>query len=536
MNVWLNLNFRYVLRESNELNASHDWFCFECDVLVDKRSKQYHKCKDCWRVFHSKCLRRLTLFEHNFEYLQCLYCKRLGEEKDGFIGLKRVDNKRLNTLIKYLLIFLRNQMKESYNLFTIDYGIKESMIVFKKMDLKVMEDKTKSNSYKSLMEFENDFFIFMHNLYITTYDFESIAKKFADLKEYFKKEIIELRICVDCYERSNDKEFQMSNKDWFCEPCDPPHKLLFAKIKGFPYWPAKLIKDNANGKYIVRFFDKGCTKIDVKANETHPIEDFINKDCVRKNNKLKAPMKMLDKYLSNLNNNSSPKQTPVITAQQIADNIIEQITNTSVERTPHNIQHIEDCIEEVVNEAYNKNERKSPRILSKRKLNYKQTLSKNKSFTVIKSRSNSSDSSVNCVPLLATDLPQLSSVKKIKLQTNKKLNVSQNNDEVIDKNISNQTLIQTQNASQNESMNVCEQTNVETSREAMNEANEETVVTERPLNGIDGDLSSGNSGTDSMANSMLTESRVSNNANQAQNQNISELQINTIVTQTPNSN
>jgi hypothetical protein len=451
----------------------------------------------------------------------------LSEEKDGFIGLQRVDNQRLNTLIKYLLIFLRNQLKESYNSFTIDYGIKESMIVFKKMDLKVMEDKTKSNSYKSLMEFENDFFIFMHNLYIMTYDFGAIANKFADLKEYFKKEIIELRICVDCYERLNDKELQMLNKDWFCEPCDPPHKLLFAKIKGFPYWPAKLIKDDGNGKYIVRFFDKGYTKIDVKANETHPIEEFIEKDCVRKNNKLKAPMKMLDKYLTKLNNNLSSKQTPVIT-----DNIIEQMTHTSVERTPHNIQHIENCIEEVVN---NKNERKSPRILGKRKLNYKQTLSRNKSFTVIKS-SNSSDSSVNCVPLLATDLPQLSSVKKIKLQNNKKLNISQNNDEVIDKNISNQTLIQTQNAPQNESMNISEQTNVEASRKAMNEANEKTVVTERPLNGIDGDLSSGNSGTDSMANSMSTESIVSNDANGAQNQNLSELQNNTNVNQRPNSN
>jgi hypothetical protein len=360
-----------------------------------------------------------------------------------------------------------------------------------------------------------------------TYDFGAIANKFADLKEYFKKEIIELRICVDCYERLNDKELQMSNKDWFCEPCDPPHKLLFAKIKGFPYWPAKLIKDDGNGKYIVRFFDKGYTKIDVKANETHPIEEFIEKDCVRKNNKLKAPMKMLDKYLTKLNNNLSSKQTPVIT-----DNIIEQMTHTSVERTPHNIQHIENCIEEVVN---NKNERKSPRILGKRKLNYKQTLSRNKSFTVIKS-SNSSDSSVNCVPLLATDLPQLSSVKKIKLQNNKKLNISQNNDEVIDKNISNQTLIQTQNALQNESMNISEQTNVEASRKAMNEANEKTVVTERPLNGIDGDLSSGNSGTDSMANSMSTESIVSNDANGAQNQNLSELQNNTNVNQRPNSN
>jgi hypothetical protein len=46
----------------------------------------------------------------------------------------------------------------------------------------------------------------------------------------------EMRQCRDCYRRSNEK----TSKNWFCEPCDPPHLLVYAKQKGYPFWPAKV--------------------------------------------------------------------------------------------------------------------------------------------------------------------------------------------------------------------------------------------------------------------------------------------------------
>lgn len=49
-------------------------------------------------------------------------------------------------------------------------------------------------------------------------------------------ELNEINICADCYKRSNAQE----EKDWFCQPCDPPHELVYAKAKGYPFWPAKV--------------------------------------------------------------------------------------------------------------------------------------------------------------------------------------------------------------------------------------------------------------------------------------------------------
>jgi len=59
----------------------------------------------------------------------------------------------------------------------------------------------------------------------------------------------EIRRCADCYRISNEK----SEKMWFCIPCNPPHQLVYAKQKGYPYWPAKVMQVNGN-VYDVRFF------------------------------------------------------------------------------------------------------------------------------------------------------------------------------------------------------------------------------------------------------------------------------------------
>ncbi len=47
------------------------------------------------------------------------------------------------------------------------------------------------------------------------------------------QEILE---CWLCYKHSNDKTL----RNWFIKPCKPPHELVYARQKGYPYWPAKV--------------------------------------------------------------------------------------------------------------------------------------------------------------------------------------------------------------------------------------------------------------------------------------------------------
>lgn len=58
----------------------------------------------------------------------------------------------------------------------------------------------------------------------------------------------EIENCASCYLNANTK------KDWFVEVCPKPHLLVWAKLKGFPYWPAKVMSTNPQGMVDVRFF------------------------------------------------------------------------------------------------------------------------------------------------------------------------------------------------------------------------------------------------------------------------------------------
>ena len=108
-----------------------------------------------------------------------------------------------------------------------------------------------------------------------------------DCVEY---ELNEIKICRDCYRRSNEQQ----EEDWFCQPCDPPHGLVFAKAKGYPYWPAKVVPlikikiykySNAfifqvlrtqESVYDVRFFGANHDRASLRVEHIAPITSCTN--------------------------------------------------------------------------------------------------------------------------------------------------------------------------------------------------------------------------------------------------------------------
>lgn len=68
-----------------------------------------------------------------------------------------------------------------------------------------------------------------------------------------RQEISEIETCPDCF--AHGRNIPRPLTDWFIEPCRRPHAIVWAKLKGFPFWPAKaLSRVNANGLVDVRFF------------------------------------------------------------------------------------------------------------------------------------------------------------------------------------------------------------------------------------------------------------------------------------------
>lgn len=65
-----------------------------------------------------------------------------------------------------------------------------------------------------------------------------------------RQEANEIDTCAECYLNAN------SSDEWFVKVCTHPHLLLWAKLKGFPYWPAKAMGFGPNAVVNVRFFGK----------------------------------------------------------------------------------------------------------------------------------------------------------------------------------------------------------------------------------------------------------------------------------------
>lgn len=70
----------------------------------------------------------------------------------------------------------------------------------------------------------------------------------SELIPFVDEEIASIMQCNQCYNNA-----YVSPKNSFVMPCDSPHQIIWAKMEGFNFWPAKAM--SANQEMIhVRFF------------------------------------------------------------------------------------------------------------------------------------------------------------------------------------------------------------------------------------------------------------------------------------------
>ncbi|CAB1317575.1 unnamed protein product [Coregonus sp. 'balchen'] len=77
---------------------------------------------------------------------------------------------------------------------------------------------------------------------------EGKYKSFDEFKADAQLILNELMLCKNCFYLSNARP-----DNWFCYPCTPNHEVVWAKMKGFGYWPAKILQREDN-QVDVRFF------------------------------------------------------------------------------------------------------------------------------------------------------------------------------------------------------------------------------------------------------------------------------------------
>ncbi|XP_077101122.1 zinc finger MYND domain-containing protein 11 isoform X2 [Siphateles boraxobius] len=222
--------------ESKDWEAeSHDWYCFECHLPGDVM-----ECDGCFRVYHLRCLSEDHRPRDSTSHWQCGICR--GSKR------KNLNKQEMMTYLKFIL----GRMKErAVDLHKKGKETKQPVyrrLIHTPLDVENIQENISEGKYKSFEDFRADAQLIVHNtaiLHGVNSDQTEIARL---LYNDTCHELNELMLCRHCFYLSNARP-----DNWFCFPCSPNHELVWARMKGFGYWPAKVMQREGN-QVDVRFF------------------------------------------------------------------------------------------------------------------------------------------------------------------------------------------------------------------------------------------------------------------------------------------
>ncbi|XP_037578664.1 protein kinase C-binding protein 1-like isoform X3 [Dermacentor silvarum] len=220
-----------------------DRFCWICH-----REPSTLWCDTCPRSYHASCV---NLKVKSLTEWVCPECVRVMaaenvDTRSPSLSLLTVDE--FCSLLQFAIqrlkqhtheAFLKPVCTKTYTSYT-DY-------VSHPFDLSILEKNVRWKHYGCTEAFLSDARWIYHNCIIFNGYNHKLSMSAKVLMKVCKQEMEDIEVCPDCYKNANTQE------SWFTEPCRRPHLLVWAKLKGFPYWPAKAMRLQ-DGNIDARFF------------------------------------------------------------------------------------------------------------------------------------------------------------------------------------------------------------------------------------------------------------------------------------------
>ncbi|XP_055301652.1 uncharacterized protein LOC129568114 [Sitodiplosis mosellana] len=222
-----------------------DAFCWSCH-----RDEPELFCSECVRSFHISpaCSRAKKMNAEAMGIWRCPDCIELEKDVDQMQS-SGMQLTRLNELLKCVADLLQADEYLAVRFLDVLYYDTKGK-VFNPLDLTKIGEKTEGGEYICIEDFWSDIKWIVHNTKVHRSGDELAVKATKWLLKFTKDELYTIRLCHECYWNANQKR-----DDWFTKPCTMPHILIWAKQKGFPHWPAKLMAvDVAKHTVDVQFF------------------------------------------------------------------------------------------------------------------------------------------------------------------------------------------------------------------------------------------------------------------------------------------
>ncbi|XP_054631282.1 MYND-type zinc finger-containing chromatin reader ZMYND8-like isoform X4 [Dunckerocampus dactyliophorus] len=229
---------------NKDQDGRNDFYCWLCH-----REGQVLCCELCPRVYHAKCLKLPAEPEGDWF---CPECEKITvaeciETQSKAMTMLNIDH--LSYLLKFALQKIKQPGTEPFQKpVSLEQHPDYAEYIFHPMDLSTLEKNIKKKMYGCTEAFLADMKWILHNCIIYNGGNHKLTATAKVIVKICEHEMNEIEVCPECYLSSCQKR-----DNWFCEPCSQPHTLVWAKLKGFPFWPAKALREK-DGQVDARFF------------------------------------------------------------------------------------------------------------------------------------------------------------------------------------------------------------------------------------------------------------------------------------------
>lgn len=219
-------------------NDCYCWICHHTGNMLC--------CEKCPRVFHLKCI---PLTEEPDEDWICPCCSHIIECAKLGKKAKCCRDSNLDEMLPYAIERMKSTGTEAFQQpVTVDVAPGYFDFVHNPMDIQTLGVKVKAGGFLCTEHFLNEARWILHNCIIFNGGKSRLTALARTVYNVCHHEMVEINLCPDCFLNSC-----LAGKDWFTLPCRKTHRLVWAKLRGFPFWPAKVLQ--RSGQQIdVRFF------------------------------------------------------------------------------------------------------------------------------------------------------------------------------------------------------------------------------------------------------------------------------------------
>ncbi|XP_045530142.1 protein kinase C-binding protein 1-like isoform X1 [Pieris brassicae] len=236
-----------------------DPYCWRCHWAIElgtnEKTRPPMQCTVCPRVYHYKCLssneRKKIDMERSWVCPECLAILYAESSDTRSISLKHVSVSHLGELLQHALTRMIELNGVEPFMQPVDRALfpDYDKCVVHPMDLSQMQRNIVNGLYGSPEAFMSDAQWILHNSIIFNTLQSKLTLAARALVRLCRSEMGEIEACPECYAAAHNRR-----PTWFTDVCSKPHILLWAKLKGFPYWPAKGMSVTGSGVVDVRFF------------------------------------------------------------------------------------------------------------------------------------------------------------------------------------------------------------------------------------------------------------------------------------------